>query len=321
MKTSINTFCSQEMKKINGIMKFPVLHVSFVLSCVLLVVWCKCREPINLYDDFKCKPIWKSGDNQHKRCPKAFDCTHIRQNNKCFFNGQYYKVGQNINETTNNLPSCITECTCNRNYEWDCRVYTCPWDPPPDGCYNTYDLRGCCSTGFHCPNQNTLRCRANDILFSYGQTFESPSVNCAVCECQPGYTGKPNDPHCKKRICDAELYLNAEIQAFCAPSYQWKGDCCPGDYLCPSKEDEWDDDDRSIAVSEDSDVDGWWCDSSSSNDNLAYACRYGDNYYRIGAEFKRKEEFDEDHDLYTRCECVIPPYFTCIRDRVPPDDD
>lgn len=81
-------------------------------------------------------------------------------------------------------------------------------------------------------NQNTLRCRANDILFSYGQTFESPSVNCAVCECQPGYTGKPNDPHCKKRICDAELYLNAEIQAFCAPSYQWKGDCCPGDYLC-----------------------------------------------------------------------------------------
>lgn len=70
----------------------------------------KCNQPINIYDNLKCKP--KFG-KQEKICPECYDCSQIDPKiNKCYYQGKYYKIGEQIDDNAN-LPSCYVGCYCN----------------------------------------------------------------------------------------------------------------------------------------------------------------------------------------------------------------
>ncbi|KAF2896098.1 hypothetical protein ILUMI_10076 [Ignelater luminosus] len=255
-----------------------------------------CSEPILFYENIDCKPVFASSDDC---CPSHYDCSQIEQRAKsdaeiCHFNGKIYNAFESINDDEI-YGNCKVGCRCRRkqsgNMGFRCAILDCPeWLGlrPTQGCHLKYELDKCCNVGKVCGSSD-ISCKVDGKTYYEGQQFSPSNTKCTECICKSGFEGKYEAPFCKKKSCIEEVDHQKEIKNFCAPSYISKGDCCPFNWICPE------DSDIIIAAK-----------NPSKNPDLK--CKFGKHNLGIGDTFSRTSGKGK-----LSCECIIPPYLTCIQ--------
>ncbi|XP_031355343.1 uncharacterized protein LOC116179670 isoform X2 [Photinus pyralis] len=135
--------------------------------------------------------------------------------------------------------SCNGVCRCMEETLVTCPILKCPEfnrEYCPSGCYNGYDIDGCCSTGHIClsPRKDTHVCRVDGYAYKEGQKF-FPSDSCKVCVCHKDFKGKYVEPFCKFLSCEIRDQFSYQLSRNCAPVYKnERALCCPYTWLCPN---------------------------------------------------------------------------------------
>ncbi|KAF2888502.1 hypothetical protein ILUMI_17671, partial [Ignelater luminosus] len=196
-----------------------------------------CNEPILLYEDLGCKPVFGSSDDC---CPAQYDCSHIEHRAKlnaevCYFHGKTYNPGKSINDDEV-YGNCKVGCTCSKkqsgNMGFTCAAIDCPYDPSlKPGCHFKYELDKCCNVGQVCEPFNAS-CKVDGKTYHEGEQFSPSNIKCTKCVCQTGFKGKYEAPFCMKISCMQEVDRQKEIMSFCAPSYISINNCCPFNWIC-----------------------------------------------------------------------------------------
>lgn len=263
-----------------------------------------CQTPILLYDDLGCKPVFdKPGDC----CASRYDCSNLdnRPRDKCHLRGQFYAAHTDIDKELT-YGNCHIGCRCLPTTDYQCAILDCPeWLSggryPKPGCYLKYELNKCCGTGEVCPPFDKLaKCLVDGKEYKEGQKFSPPvtlAQKCMECICQPGFqTGQYVEPFCRKSNCTVEIKRSHEVRTYCAPAYMRITDCCPWDWVCPEETDQIL---KAVNVK-----------------RPDLQCKFGVKLLNIADKFERVKIMSIYEKFETKCECLVPPYVTCIKRQI-----
>lgn len=75
----------------------------------------ECRKPMKIYEELGCKAIFGS----KSCCPKRYECPDdvriVKDENKCIYKGDEYKIGDLLPRSHTNESKCLEECVCSRS--------------------------------------------------------------------------------------------------------------------------------------------------------------------------------------------------------------
>ncbi|XP_070492871.1 uncharacterized protein [Chironomus tepperi] len=203
----------------------------------------ECRKPMKIYEELGCKPIYGS----KSCCPKRFECPDdmkvVKDENKCTFEGNDYKIGEVLPRNLTTESKCVEECICSR-YEEEPAKFLCTNSDcgissfKVPGCINIYgDLNECCSTSIVCDDEEKEKlatCWDSDVEYHEGEKFISKSNPCYECLCHKDFDNTTiieKNSHCHKLNCEIELKYKSFIQRGCLPIFE-NDKCCPVDWKC-----------------------------------------------------------------------------------------
>ncbi|KAK5641000.1 hypothetical protein RI129_009547 [Pyrocoelia pectoralis] len=240
-----------------------------------------------LYQTLGCTPI---KDSITDLCASSYNCSHREElGDFCFFQGTKLEVG----EKSVGGSSCNGNCRCQGQLRFTCPIYDCPeffGHALPEGCYRTYNVDKCCSSGKICaPFRDLASCEVDGKTYREGQKFY-PKDSCKQCVCQIGFNGKLEEPFCKLPSCQVEVRHSQELINKCAPVYKnSKARCCPYLWLCPNE--------SLMFISE-------------GEDN-GKTCQFGDKDIKSGSVLRTTiEQFGKLYSV--KCDCQLPPLLTCL---------
>jgi hypothetical protein len=282
-----------QMRQLILIVQFAILANVFAENCDKL--------GILLYEELNCTPIYSNAST----CPVKYECKDFGKldSAKCYYKGKSYEIDEKIPDTKSR---CLNDCRCVENaYSSEFAGIECPdlvcdyFAGISPNCTMTYSFSECCATGKICePYENVARCNFNGKEYKEGQEFQ-PQDSCHNCICQKGFTGKIEEPVCRRRVCGVQLAWTAQILGkYWAPVYakESKGGivCCPSTYVGP---------DNSEVVTGDAKSDEF--------------CRFGNTTIKVGQSFERTVT----SHYKIQCECSIPPLLTCFKIKTTNDED
>ncbi|XP_047109238.1 uncharacterized protein LOC124777772 [Schistocerca piceifrons] len=266
------------------------------------IVDCPNFRAIHYYEELGCE---RSGDSDDC-CPTRFDCSPLTSldKTKCLYNEKPY--GHNsilFHGKWGALKSpCMQICRCyilpegiwKGEARFSCDDTRCSHLTVPDGCYPTYSLDQCCSSGQKCASDaNLTECAYKGKTYLEGQLIEAANSECMKCVCQEGYDGTLEGPWCQRRSCDYNFSWTLSVLRGCAPLFYEDDKCCADDFHCPSAED--------IVVRH----------SENSTTNEDEQCLCGEHRLNIGDERLATDV----HSI--KCTCEIPPFMTCVKPSIP----
>ncbi|XP_050297620.1 uncharacterized protein LOC126736999 [Anthonomus grandis grandis] len=272
-----------------------VLLVLLIVATVAKAEATNCdSKGILVYEDIGCKPVFKDNNQQ---CPYKFDCVFAQPKSPgaCLFKGRTYKSGEHIDSNLT-YSGCSVGCFCTEGFI-HCAVLDCPeyFGGLLQGCYHSYELGQCCSTGTICEEKEKT-CEVDGEIYKIGQPFY-PKDTCLKCVCHEGFIkGQYDEKTCMKQNCNIQVNYPLNTIQKCAPAY-FKFDettrnalCCPNEFICPDEEESH----EVITVEDSSDL----------------KCTYGNKTLQLGQGFMKKiEKYGKERKL--KCECVLPPLLTC----------
>ncbi|XP_012147116.2 kielin/chordin-like protein [Megachile rotundata] len=277
------------------VMFLTVLHVT-AKKCDLN----KCQGPLRYYKDLGCEPIYK---NSSDCCPESYNCDHLKKlaKDKCYMNGHEYNDDEALRSEDRNR--CDVGCTCSakppNDPVFNCAIVDCYRGDPEGTCY----LRGspdlCCGK-IICLGEGEVRptCKVDGKIYQDGEIVHPKADPEVECFCQPGFTGKIEEPYCKKpnrSQCSPFLRDMSNVNNKCAPVYTNKQNLvteCPGWFPTYRCEEEGD-----VIIR----------NNSSSSDG-GKMCKLGNLKMHKGDILKPGNSDDSSN---VKCVCQVPPIPTC----------
>ncbi|KAF5287590.1 hypothetical protein FQA39_LY15867 [Lamprigera yunnana] len=247
-----------------------------------------------IYEDMGCKEIKVQAD---QKFPSAYECNHLIDDG-CIYQNQIYKIGKSLPYSIS-LLSCSSSCRCKQN-GFICSILLCPERGGVSlinkSCYHKYTLNECCNTGEVCPSDSTPTCEVDGQKYYEGQKF-FPKNTSFHCVCSKDFKGEYVLPFCRKIVCGIQVKYRNELIDKCAPYYKDKEErLCPTSWICPE------DGDLIIAKNE-------------GNSN-SLQCSYGNKILKFGDYFERKKmDYLFRADVIIKCECLVPPFLTCVPEK------
>ncbi|XP_023029159.2 uncharacterized protein [Leptinotarsa decemlineata] len=247
-----------------------------------------------LYEDISCKPVMKEG----RKCPVKYDCHFDAKDNSCMFKGRSLSVGEHLdNDVT--YDTCNVGCFCRIPEKFTCAVLDCPeWLglPIQPGCYRKYEVDKCCSVGQNCPTKTEHfgECEVDGTKYMEGEKFY-PKNTCLKCICPKNFTGKYEEPYCRRQSCAVQIRDSDKIERNCAPYYGTSNDspiCCPSLWICPTPTDK-------ITVV-----------NPKVEKNPDLTCKFGEKTLQLGEGLFTKVDYYGTINE-AKCECILPPWLTC----------
>ncbi|XP_049775954.1 uncharacterized protein LOC126163086 [Schistocerca cancellata] len=262
---------------------------------------CPNFRAIRFYEELGCV----RSDGSSECCPTRYNCSSLLslEKTKCHYRGKAYDPGTQIQQEIKSI--CTPSCACLGDLDgifsgeatFHCAHIDCPEyfgsEPVHPGCFRTYSVDQCCSTGQYCGSgtegrQDVAECVYNGKTYLEGQHMEVPESDCLSCVCQQGFNGTLDGPWCRKFSCDFTLGHRPSELASCAPVFWRTRKCCPISWHCPSANDTL--------------VRG----SESPTEN-GEQCTFGDHRLNIGDELRTGSS------PCVKCKCDIPPFITCTQ--------
>lgn len=263
-------------------------NVVFEISAVLARKNCD-KLGVRLYEDMGCTPKYNP---RSKDCPEEFICPHLHESTKeCYYKNLTIKTGEAVRNHPDQL--CDIGCFCTEEAKFICAIVDCAeyfGITPPPGCYSTYDLEHCCSSGQKCDDCR-LTCEYNGEKYDEGLRFY-PKDSCSMCVCQEGFKAKIEAPFCTRSKCNVQLKDSESIQKRCAPVYNLYSNsgtskdvlCCPNEWICPSGNE------TIIGTPKSNKI-----------------CYFGKRNLKLGQKIEKSIR-----SIPVICECQIPPLLTCV---------